>query len=128
MSDYKSTNLKEELDAVDKAIERYKANIVKGEDLKFLMKLPQFKRLILEGYFETEAKKLFTILTDPTGVSPISEDEIHQTLAGISHFKGYVGTRDFTGSVMIDAETAPDHILREEQYRKEITAEAATEK
>lgn len=120
-----SSNLKETLEAIDAAIAKSNAAIKRGERLKRLMKNPDFIDVILEGYIEVEAKKLFKILTDPTGASPLSNEEIHLKLEAISHFKGYVGTNDYEGTIEINAKRAPDEILRETNYRKEVTADYA---
>ena len=120
-----NSNLKETLKAVDTVILEKKAEIKLGEELKLLKQTEYFKNVIMKGYFETEAKKLFNILTDPSGSSPYSNEEIHRILAGISHFKGYVGTVDYPGTVEINALRAPEDIQREENYRKEVTASFA---
>jgi len=125
MDDSESSNLKETLEAIDAAIATSNAAIKRGEKLKRLMKNPDFIDVILEGYIEVEAKKLFKILTDPTGASPLSDEEIHLGLGAISRFKGYVGTDNYEGTVEIDANRAPDEILREETYRKQVTANYA---
>ena len=117
--------LKEELKAIDKTIEKKKKAIRLGEALKELKNDPNFKLVILEGYVEAEAKRLFKILTDPSGVSPYSNEEIQLKLAAISHFKSYIGTDDYVGTIEIEAERAPDEIIMEENYRDEVTANAA---
>jgi hypothetical protein len=120
--------LKEELRAIDKTIEKKKKAIRLGEALKELKNDPNFKLVILEGYVEAEAKRLFKILTDPSGVSPYSNEEIQLKLAAISHFKSYIGTDDYVGTIEIEAERAPDEIIMEENYRDEVTANAAQTK
>ena len=117
-----SSNLKETLEAIDAAIARKKEAIKAGEALNRLMNNPDFKTVILDGYIEAEANKLFKILTDPSGTSPYTDDQVKLKLAAISHFRGYVGTEDFPGTIKIEAEQAPLDILSEENYRKEVTA------
>ena len=121
-----NSNLKIDLEQIDSVIEDNKKKIEKGKALDRLMKNPDFKEIILDGYFETEAKKLFHILTDPTGATPYTEETIRMKLASISDFKGYVGTEDYPGTIKVEAEQAPHNILREEQYRIEVTANAAS--
>ena len=120
-------NLKDTLTRIDEAILMYKADIRRGELLNSLLTFPAFKELIIDGYFEAEAKKLFDILIDPTGASPYSPEEIQARLGSISHFKGYVGTKDFPGTIKMNAERASELIIREENYRKEVTAAFAEE-
>jgi len=119
-----TSTLRATLKTIDAVIETQYEAIKRGEDLKILMNDSRFKRVILDGYIETEAKRLFDILTDPSGASAYTAAEIHLKLEAISHFKGYVGTADFAGTVKMDAESAPLKIMREENFRKEVTATA----
>ena len=124
--DEQSSNLKETLNSIDLVIEAKKAEVKRGEKLVRLMKNPDFIDVILEGYVGYEERKLFKILTDPSGASPYSNERIMQKLASISDFKGYVGTEDFPGTVKMAADNAPSEIDREELYRKSVTAEYAS--
>jgi hypothetical protein len=120
-----STILRDTLAGIDAAIEKYKRDIKRGEDLKILMENEQFKSVILDGYIEEESRRLFRILTDPTGAMPFTEDQLQLKLAAISTFKGYVGTKDHKGTILELAENATLMIAREEDYRREVTAEYA---
>lgn len=122
-----TSNLKETLERIDAAIEQYRADIQLGKDLEFLKNNPQFQRVIMNGYIDSEAKVLFKILTDPSGASPYSPEQVHLKLEAISHFKGYVGTEDYPGTIMINAGQAQERIAREEMFRKEVTATFANE-
>ena len=124
--DVLSSNLRETLDAIDLVIEARKADIKLGEKLARLMANTDFIDVILEGYIGSEERKLFQILTDPSGSSPYSNDQVMLKLASISDFKGYIGTKDFPGTVKMAAINAPSIIDREELYRKEATAQYAS--
>jgi len=117
--------LKETLENIDKYIESQKEAIELGKDLEFLMNTKQFKNVVLNGYIDTEAKKLFEILIDPSGASPYTDEVIQLKLAAISDFKGYIGTEDYPGTIKINAKNAPYNIDREEQERTRVTAEYA---
>ena len=121
------SNLAETLEAIDYSIGKFNEDIKRGKDLESLMNDPRFKSVILDGYFEKEAKRLFQILTDPTGASPDTTEEIQLKLAAISHFKSYVGTDNFAGTIKIDADRAPSLIIKEMNYRNEVTATYADE-
>jgi len=123
--DEASSNLKETLKAIDAVIAEKRTAIKLGEALERLINNPDFKLVILDGYIEAEASKLFKILTDPSGATPYTDEQIHLKLEAISHFKGYVGTEDFLGTVRIAAKQAPLDIIREENYRNEVTATVA---
>lgn len=120
-----TSNLKDTLVRIEEAIEGYNESIEMGKALTRLKNNPDFQKVIMSGYIDIEAKKLFTILTDPTGATPYTPEQIHLKLEAISHFKGYVGSRDYLGTVMMEAQQAPLNIEREELYRKQVTAEDA---
>lgn len=117
--------LQETLKSIDSYIAEKQEAIKRGEALERLKSNPDFQAVIVEGYIETEAKKLFDILTDPTGASPYSAETIQLKLEAISHFKSYVGTRDYPGTVKMDATRAPGEIQRELAERARTTAEYA---
>ena len=119
MDGFASSNLKDTLDRIDTLISDKQSAITKGAQLEVLMKTPGFIDVILDGFMNDEAKRLFDIMVDPTGASPYSNEEIQLKLAGISTFKKYLA------DVKKAAERAPLDILREEDYRKEVTAENA---
>ena len=121
------SNLEETLSAIDKYIAEQQKAIDDGKALERLLNNKDFKAIILDGYIEAEAKKLFSILTDPTGASPYTQEEILLKLEVISHFKSYIGTDDYLGTVRIKATAAPDNIFREEQERARVTALYADE-
>ena len=123
---FDKNNLKYTLKAIDETIEKLNSDVRRGKLLAELKQDPRFKEVILDGYFEVEAKELFNILTDPSGASPYSNEEIQLKLAAISHFKSYVGTDEFVGAIEIKAQSAPSRILEEEQYRLEVTADIAS--
>ena len=118
------SNLNITLEAIDSTIAEKRECIRRGEMLKRLSKNQDFRELILDYCLDAEAKKLFEILTDPTGASPYSPEEIHLKLGVVSHFKGLIGTESFKGSIEIEAERAPLDIANEELYRLEVTAAA----
>jgi hypothetical protein len=118
-----SSNLKETLQLIDEVMAERNASIELGEKLKRLKNNPDFIAVILDGYIATEEKKLFKILTDPSGASPYTEAQITKKLNSISDLKAYIGTEDFPGTIMVKADNAPGELLREEQYRKEVTTE-----
>lgn len=117
-----SSNLKQDLEAIDNVIADRKIAIERGVQLSRLRKNTDFIDVVLNGYITAEEAKLFKILTNPSGASPYSQEHIMLKLSAISDFKGYIGTEDYKGSVEIMADNAPLEIAREELYRKEITA------
>ena len=119
MDEFASSNLKETLQRIDTVISEKRSAIETGKKLEALMATQNFIDVILEGFIETEAKKLFDVMVDPTGASPYSNEEIQLMLAGISTFKRYLA------NVKLEAENAPLDIQIEEDYRTQVTSEAA---
>ena len=119
--------LHETLEEIETVITESELAVERGEYLKELKNSKAFQSVIIEGYIDTESKKLFEILTDPSGASPYSTEKIHLMLEAISHFKSYIGTEDFQGTVEQDAMYGTQEIEREQDYRKTITAQNAEE-
>lgn len=119
--------LHDTLEEIEASIIKNKLVVERGAALARMKLTKDYRTVFSEGYIDTESEKLFKILTDPSGASPYSTEKIHLMLEAISHFKGFVGTEDFQGTVEQDAKYAIDTIERDQEYRKEITANAAEE-
>ena len=120
-----TSNLQDTLKEIEDSIAENKLAVQRGEDLKSLKLDRRFQSVFIEGYIGTESKKLFDILTDPSGVSPYSTEKIHLMLEAISHFRSFVGTEDFQGTVEQDAMYGAQAIGDDRELRKTITAENA---
>ena len=119
------STLKEELNKIDTVLEEYDTDIKLGEMLTRLKANPDFQAVIMNGYIDSEARKLFNILTDPTGATPYTVAQTNLRLEAISHFKGFVGTEDYPGTIMMNAITADSKIELNRAHRKEVTARFA---
>ncbi len=109
-------NLKETLESIDKVIDYQKVLVKRGESLNKLMEDPDFNDVILKGYVEEVAEKLFKSITDPKDRTHLNAEEAVKALEAIKKFKAYLG------DVIVNAENAPLVIAREEDYRKQVTA------
>ena len=114
-----ASDAKEELKQIDKRIEELKENIALGEALERLHENEDFKKVILDGYFEKESKRIFGLLTTPTHLKRDIIENLNDKLGAIRIVKQYFGT------VLINAQMAPEQIEEEEEYRKEVTASAS---
>jgi len=117
-----TSTLRSELQGIDEAIAKLEADIELGEQLKRLKANPDYIAVIAKGYIESEANKLFNILTEPTGVTPYTSEQLQLKLAAISDLKGYVGSDEYVGSVETAAKAAPATIERERLYRQDVTS------
>jgi len=117
--------LNETLKAIDSYIAVQQQAIERGKDLEALRKDPKFQRVIMAGYIESLEAKLFKILTDPIRSSDYTDKEIHLELACISHFKAYIGTPGYKGTIEVEAGQAPFNIENEELERVSVTKQYA---
>ena len=117
-----TSNLTTDLQLTDEAIAAEKRKIAKAEALDRLIDNPDFILVIQQGYLEDEANSLFDLLTSvPSQRREITESTLDK-LNSIRHFKEYIGTSTYPGVVRRNAEVAPEIIVEQEQYRKQITA------
>jgi len=122
-----SSTLQKTLKDIEDSISENALAIERAEDLKSLKLDKRFQSVIIDGYINDESKRLFDILTDPSGASPYSKEKINLLLEAISHFKSYIGTDGYEGTVDQDAMYALDANDKEREFRKKLTAEAAEE-
>lgn len=111
-----TSNLKEQLEAIDKRIEELENSIQAAKDLNELHEDERFKRLILDGYFEKEAERLFSVLVTPSTLKRDVIENIQDKLSSIRNLK------QFFGVLLQNAHMAPEQIEEEKAYRKEVTA------
>lgn len=108
--------VKNELNEIDARIEELNAKIRLADDLEELHKDERFIRVMIDGYFGTEAHRVFELLTTPTPLKRDQIENIEDKLSAIRNVKQYYQT------ILINARTAPEQIEEERQYRLEITA------
>jgi hypothetical protein len=115
------TNLKTELADIDSRIATLRKNIELGEALQKLHENEDFKNVILEGYMDDEAERIFKVLVDPShNLKRDIMENLMDKLMAIRSIKQYFGT------ILINAAMAPEEIANEEKYRKEVTEQHAS--
>jgi hypothetical protein len=112
-----TSNFKKKLAEIDERIIKLQEEKELGEALERLHENEDFIKVILHGYFETEAKRIFELLTIPTKLKRDQLENLMDKMTAIRNYKQYFQT------VLINAQMAPDQIQDEENYRKELTAE-----
>ena len=108
--------LKKELADIDARIELLKENIETGKSLEALHENPDFIRVIMNGYFDKEEKRIAGLLFNPTSLKRDQLENVMDKASAIRNYKQYFAT------VLIDANMAPSQIEEEELYRKEVTS------
>ena len=110
------TTLENELNAIDTRIETLKENIELGKYLEELHEDKRFQKIILNGYLDKEANRIFGVLVDPSHqLKRDVMENLVDKLSSIRNLKQYFGT------VLINANMAIGQIEEEEEYRKEAT-------
>ena len=110
-----TSNLTKQLTLVDERIDALKLNIEKAEAVERLEKNEDFQMIILDGYLDAEAKRLFEVLVEPSTLKRDVMENIHDKLNSIRNLKQYFGV------LGQNATMAPDSINEEETYRKQVT-------
>lgn len=93
----------ESIKEIDRQLEELEFLIKRGEALEKLLKDENFKILILEGYYEVEAKRVFSLLTHPLTVKPEDKASYLSQLDTIKDIARYLGNETYKGTVAITA-------------------------
>ncbi len=109
-------NLKKSLEQIDNRIAELNANIALAETVERLEKNEEFIEVIINGYLEKEAERLFGVLVEPSSLKRDVLENIQDKLSAIRNLKQYFGV------IGQNAVMAPEQIEEEEAYRKEVTA------
>jgi predicted polyphosphate/ATP-dependent NAD kinase len=116
-----ASDIKDELRQVDLRIEDLKKAIELGEAVERLHENEDFITLVIDGYMEEEAERIFGVLTTPTALKRDQLENMMDKLGSIRDFKAFIG------KCLQDADMAPDALAEEEKYRKEVTASGSIE-
>ena len=108
---------KQELADIDSRIATLKFNVQLGEDLESLHEDERFKRVMIEGYFDAEAERIFGVLTDPT--HHLKRDVMENLMEKLTSTRNI---KQYYGVLMQNADMAPEEIANEEAYRLEVTS------
>ena len=110
-----SSNLKQELADIDERIKQLEDQIELHKALERLHENEDFKKVVLDGYFEKESARVFDMLTIPSNLKRDQLQNLMDMMSAIRNVKGYFKT------VIVNASMAPEQIDEEREFRKEIT-------
>jgi hypothetical protein len=108
--------IQEELELCDQRIAELEEYIAMAEALERLHENEDFKKVILEGYFEKEAKRLFGLLVDAQPIKRESMENIIEMLNSIRHLK------QFHRNIILNNAIAKENLEYEKEYRKKVKA------
>ena len=107
-----NSNLKAHLEEIDERKAELEHAIQLGKDLEELHEDERFQRVILDGYLEKEAKRLFGVLVNPSTLKRDVMENIVDKTGAIRNLK------QFFGVVLQNAHMAPEQIEEEDAYRR----------
>lgn len=106
------------LEAIDRSIKQSQATIELGNALNRLRSNKDFKKIIVEGYFEKEAIRLVHLKADPSMQSAASQHSITQQMDAIGSFSQYLDLM-LRHADMATKQLADDESTREEMVNGE---------
>lgn len=107
-------NIDEQLEQVDMQIAEQEYHIKRAEALARLKENPDFQLVMIEGYLQLEADRVFNLLVHPLTVKPDDRDSYLSQLDTIKNVSRYLGTDQYKGTVnilAINAKKAIDELI-----------------
>ena len=111
-------NIDEQIEVIDRDLEVLEWNIKRAEALDKLLKMEEFQLVMIEGYLEIEAQRVFNLLTHPLTVKPEDKNSYLSQLETIQNLGRYLGTPEYKGIVKISANNSikdRDELIRQKQ-------------
>ena len=108
-------SMQEKLEEVDARIDELKGHVEMAEAVKRLEENEDFQKVIIGGYLDNEAHRLFGVLVEPSTLKRDVMENIVDKLSSIRNLKQYFGT------IGQNAHMAPEQIEEEQAYRKGVT-------
>ena len=108
----------EQIEIIDKNLEVLDWNIKRAEALDKLFGMEEFHLVIVEGYLQIEADRVFKLLTHPLTVKPEDKNSYLSQLDTIKNLSRYLGSPEYLGIVKISAANAVkdrEELLRQKQ-------------
>ena len=103
-------NIDEQIAQIDASIEEQNVRVARGEALVKLMKNPEFQSVMIDGYLNEEANRVFNLLTSPRVSKPEEVQSYLSQLDTIKNIGRYLGDGDYPGTIAILAANAKKEI------------------
>jgi hypothetical protein len=114
----------EQLEQIEIDIETAKSHIERAEALQRLHSNPDFKRVILDGYFKDEASRVVLLKGDLNVQGKLEQKQIGRIITSIGGLRQYFGTIFQMGSMAHRA--VEEHKAAREEILQEQLAEEGT--
>ena len=94
-------NIDEQIAQIDASIEEQNVRVARGKDLAELIKDPKFQSVMIDGYLNEEANRVFNLLTSPRVSKPEEIQSYMSQLDTIKNIGRYLGDGDYPGTIAI---------------------------
>jgi len=111
------SNTEQQLASIEITLEQAQAAVAARKALQTLTKNPEFKELVLEGYFEKEASRVVLLRADPSMQDELNQKDLDNQIVAIGYLRQYLS------GIMIKGRTAEKAIQDCNETREEILAE-----
>jgi hypothetical protein len=112
-------NIDQQIEQIEVSMEAAKARVDMAKALDELHRNRNFKKVILEGYFEKEAQRLVMLKSDPQMSDAEHQKAVDEAIIGVGQLGQYFRT------VFQLASMAERALAEDEQTREELLSEAA---
>jgi hypothetical protein len=85
-------NIEDQIQSVEVSIESAKEAVEKRKSVHRLTKNKDFKRIVLDGYFEKEAIRLVLLKADPNFQTTESQADLIKQMDSVGAFRNYLHT------------------------------------
>ena len=110
--------LNNDMQEIEIDIDEARKAIELGEIVTRLEKHPDFRTLVIEGYFRDDAARIVMLKADPEFISEERQGKLDRDILGISVFGEYLRTKKVLGTM------AQQAIYQHEQTREELIQES----
>lgn len=107
----------EQIEQIELSIEQAKGMVDNMKSLRNLTNNPDFKNIILDGYFRDEASRVVLLKADPSMQKEFDQAYLTNSIIAIGYLRQYLS------SIMQMGQQAERDIFNAEKTREEILAE-----
>ena len=104
--------------SIEHSIERAKEHVATKDAVERLTRNRDFKKVILEGYFEQEAIRLVHLKADPEFQTPEKQAELHNEMLAIAGLRAYLDRLIQIGKM--EEAAIPSHESELDALRSEV--------
>ena len=120
-------NIDKRIEEIDISIEAQKTMVTRAEALERLLTNDDFKLVMIDGYLDIEANRVFNLLTSPRVTKSEETASYLSQLDTIKDIARYLGDGDYPGTVAIQGANAKKAIDEMVAMKQELLASVKKE-